>query len=156
MAVVSRVADEGFYPYHLPLFTQRKVYNEKGKQIDTSAFRGCYIYPFDSDFIPLSSVLHIQAGREGQKVWEKEVKPTDKIIMWNARVKRARMDKWGGGMDWEPIVPDILPMARVLLSAEKAYENALKSIERVLDAGLDWMDFELADAVLIIEEEELK
>lgn len=151
MAVVSRVADEGFYPYRLPLFTQREVYNKKGQRVDTSDFRGCYIYPFDADFIPLASVLHIQAGRDGQKIHEKKVKSTDKIIMWNARVKSARMDKWGGGMNWEPIVPDILPMARVLLSAEEAYENALKSIERVLDAGLDWMDFELADAVLITE-----
>ena len=151
MPVVSRVADEGFYPYRLPLFTQREVYNKKGERVDTSAFRGCYIYPFDSDFIPLASVLHVQAGRDGQKVWEKETEPDDKVIMWNARVKSARMDKWGGGMNWEPIVPHLLPMTRVLLSAEEAYENALKSIERVLDAGLDWMDFELADAVLITE-----
>lgn len=151
MPVVSRVADEGFCPYSLPLFEKKEIYNERGEHIDATGLKGCYVYPFDADFIPLSAVLHVQAGRDGQKVWEKEVSPDDKIIVWNARVKSARMDKWGGGMEWEAIVPDLAPMTRILLNAEVAYENALRNIEKVLDAGLDWMDFELADAVLVME-----
>ena len=150
MAVISRVADEGFFPYPLHDFPT-DVYSVEGNKIDTSNFKGCFVYPFDADFIPLSAVLHVQAGREGQKINEKIVTKDDYLIIYNAKVKSARWDKYGGGMDWEPIIPTIGMTNRIVIDAETAYDISMQNIEKILDAELDFIDFELANAVLVME-----
>lgn len=158
MAVFSRVADEGFHMYHMKHFSDHpaSIFDTEGNDVSyiKENIHGCYVYPFDADFIPFVDVLHAQAGREGEKVSERPVSKADRVLTYNLRIKT--IDR--GHQVWEPITPngEGSPLDYVLMDAETAYEISMGNLEKVIDAGLDHLDFEMGNAILIEEGRDLR